>query len=204
MMKIAFRVIFTTRSDHQSLRIWSDKIAARRRGRIIIIITRFDCVWMQTQKSPNDPHIRIRACGCKFHHYQLIRMATIFKMATNKISKISMFFHFNENLYLGLFWSEELIGNDENCIQGHFYDATVSKMATSSRFPWQRQPFWKFHDFAPLEMEIHLPVKFSKDRIISLQEFGRTKSQRKSLTSLISDTAKGISTKLGIYIKEGW
>jgi hypothetical protein len=30
------------------------------------------CVWMQTQKSPNDPHIRIRACGCKFHHYQLI------------------------------------------------------------------------------------------------------------------------------------
>jgi hypothetical protein len=22
-----------------------------------------------------------------------------------------------------------LIGNDENCIQGHFYDATVSKMA---------------------------------------------------------------------------
>jgi hypothetical protein len=24
------------------------------------------------QKSPNDPHIRIRACGCKFHHYQPI------------------------------------------------------------------------------------------------------------------------------------
>jgi hypothetical protein len=37
-----------------------------------IIITRFDCVWMQTQKSPNDPHIRIWACGCKFHHYQPI------------------------------------------------------------------------------------------------------------------------------------
>jgi hypothetical protein len=28
------------------------------------------------------------------------------------------------------------------------------------------------------EMGIHLPVKFSKDRIISLWEFGRTKSQR--------------------------
>ena len=39
---------------------------------IIIIITRFDCVWMQTQKSPNDPHIRFRACGCKFHHDQPI------------------------------------------------------------------------------------------------------------------------------------
>jgi poly(3-hydroxyalkanoate) synthetase len=24
-----------------------------------------------------------------------------------------------------------LIGNDENCIQGHFYNATVSKMATN-------------------------------------------------------------------------
>ena len=42
-----------------------------------------------------------------------------------------MFSNFNENWYLGLFWSEELIGNDENCIQGHFYDATVSKMATN-------------------------------------------------------------------------
>ena len=40
--------------------------------RLGAIITRFDCAWMQTQKSPNDPHIRIRACGCKFHHYQPI------------------------------------------------------------------------------------------------------------------------------------
>jgi hypothetical protein len=31
---------------------------------------------------------------------------------------------------------------------------------------------------APLEMGIYLPVKFSKDRIISLLEFGRTSSQR--------------------------
>ena len=52
-------------------------------------------------------------------------------MAADKISKISMFSDFNENWYLGLFWSEELIGNGENCIQGHFYDATVSKMAAS-------------------------------------------------------------------------
>ena len=47
-----------------------------------------------------------------------------------------------------------------------------------SRFPWQRRPFWKFHDLsAPLEMGIHLPVKFSKDRIISLWEFGQTSSR---------------------------
>jgi hypothetical protein len=36
------------------------------------------------------------------------------QMATDKIGKISMFSDFNENLFLGLFWSEELIGNDEN------------------------------------------------------------------------------------------
>jgi hypothetical protein len=41
------------------------------------------------------------------------------KMAANKIVKLSMVSDFNENWYLGLFWSEELIGNDENCIQGH-------------------------------------------------------------------------------------
>jgi hypothetical protein len=29
------------------------------RGRMIII-TRFDCVWMQTQKSPKDPHINFQ------------------------------------------------------------------------------------------------------------------------------------------------
>jgi uncharacterized membrane protein YciS (DUF1049 family) len=33
-----------------------------------------------------------------------------------------------------------------------------------SQFPWQRRPFWKFQDW----MGIHLPVKFSKDQIISL------------------------------------
>jgi 3-hydroxymyristoyl/3-hydroxydecanoyl-(acyl carrier protein) dehydratase len=49
-------------------------------------------------------------------------------MAANKIGKISTFSNFNANWYLKLFWSEELIGNDENCIQGHFFDATVSKM----------------------------------------------------------------------------
>ena len=36
-------------------------------------------------------------------------------MAADKIGKMSKFSDFNENWYLGLFWSEELIGNDENC-----------------------------------------------------------------------------------------
>jgi hypothetical protein len=58
-------------------------------------------------------------------------MAAIFKMAGDKIGKISVFYDFNENWYLGLLWSEELIGNDEHFIQGHLYDAIVSKMATN-------------------------------------------------------------------------
>jgi hypothetical protein len=53
-------------------------------------------------------------------------MAAIFKIAADKIGKI-----FNENWYLGLFCSEELIDNDENCIQGNFYNAIVPKMAAS-------------------------------------------------------------------------
>ena len=52
-------------------------------------------------------------------------------MAANKIGKISVFSNFYENWYLGLFWSEELIGNDQNCTQGHLFDATVSKMAAN-------------------------------------------------------------------------
>ena len=53
----------------------------------------------------------------------------------------------------------------------------VNDFDICSRFPWKRRPFWKFQDLnAPLEMEIHFPVKFSKDRIISLWEFGRTSS----------------------------
>jgi hypothetical protein len=53
------------------------------------------------------------------------------RMAADKIGKFSMLSDFNENWYLGLFWSEELIGNDDNCIQGHFYDATVSKIGAN-------------------------------------------------------------------------
>jgi hypothetical protein len=58
-------------------------------------------------------------------------MAAILKMTADKIGKISMFSDYNDNWYLGLFWSEGLIGNDENCIQGHFNDATVPKMAAN-------------------------------------------------------------------------
>jgi hypothetical protein len=87
---------------------------------------------------------------CNFHHYQSISHFKItldinfhwnqrtlkfcrfcWRPFCNKIGKISIFSNFNENWYLGLFWSKELIGNDENCIQGNFCDATVSKMAAN-------------------------------------------------------------------------
>jgi hypothetical protein len=58
-------------------------------------------------------------------------MAAIFKMAAEKFGNISMFSHFNENWYLGLFWSEKLVGIDKICIQGHFYEATIFKMAAN-------------------------------------------------------------------------
>jgi hypothetical protein len=61
-------------------------------------------------------------------------------MAGNKIDKLLMISDFNETLYLGVFWSEELVGNDEICIQGHFYDATIFKMAANKASNWQWSP----------------------------------------------------------------
>ena len=52
---------------------------------------------------------------------------------------------FNENWYLGLFWSEELVGNDEICIQGHFYEATIFKMAAN-----------KIIKLSPISMKIYI------------------------------------------------
>jgi hypothetical protein len=52
-------------------------------------------------------------------------------MAASKIDKLLMVSDFNENWYLGVFWSEEFVGNDEISIQGHFYEATIFKMAAN-------------------------------------------------------------------------
>jgi hypothetical protein len=52
-------------------------------------------------------------------------------MAANKIGILLMVSDFNENWYLGVFWSEELVGNDKSYVQGHFYEATVFKMAAN-------------------------------------------------------------------------
>jgi hypothetical protein len=44
-------------------------------------------------------------------------MVAILKMAADKTSKISVFSDYNENLYLGLFWSEELICNERGIVK---------------------------------------------------------------------------------------
>ena len=103
------------------------------------------------------------------------RVIFIFKMATNKIGNISMFSDFNENWYLGLFWSEELIGNDENCFQGNFYDATVSKMAANkidkllmvSDFNenWYLGVFWSEELVGNDESWIHMPEFWYGNRL---------------------------------------
>jgi hypothetical protein len=59
-----------------------------------------------------------------------------------------MFSDFIENWYLGLFWSDEVIGNDEICIQGHFYfkmtSEKIDKISMFSNFNenWYIGLFW--------------------------------------------------------------
>ena len=53
------------------------------------------------------------------------------KWPPKKIDKLLMVSDFKDNWYLGVFWSEELVGNDEICSQGHFYEATIFKMAAN-------------------------------------------------------------------------
>jgi hypothetical protein len=75
-------------------------------------------------------------------------MAAILKMAADKIGKISMFSDFNENWYLGLYWSQELIGNDENCIRmAAIFTMTADKFGKISMLSdfnenWYLGLFW--------------------------------------------------------------
>ena len=77
-----------------------------------------------------------------------LRVIFIFKIAAKKIGKISMFSDFNENWYLGLFWSEELIGNDENAFRVIFiFKMAANKIGKISMFSnfnenWYLGLFW--------------------------------------------------------------
>ena len=210
---------------------------------------------MQTQKSPNDPHITIRACGCKFHHYQPIhhfkilldinvhwnrRPLTIWRFFWQPFWKwwprknvpeckflhyqsiphfkilLDINFHWNRRplticrFCWRPFWKRWHRKNDPECNFHHYQSISHFKITLdinmgenilptllninakscgnpfgSFRYKWG-QKFWHMFTvsmataamMAPLEMGIHLPVKFSKDWIISLWEFGRTSSRR--------------------------
>jgi hypothetical protein len=201
--------------------------------------------------------------------------ATVSNMAANKIDKLLMVSDFNENWYLGVFWSEELVGNNEICIQGHFYEATIFKMAANKIVKlsmvsdfivnWYLGVFWseelvgsdetcirmpefwyggrlgtsvfaskqnqtsllllfflfffspwtcstKFSEtddpiFAKLHRKVD-PISRGAIRSWNFQNgrrwHGNREHMSKYLTSIISETAKRISTKLGISIKHGW
>jgi hypothetical protein len=75
-------------------------------------------------------------------------MAAIFKMAADKIVKISMISDFNENWYVSLFWSDELIGNYQHCIRmPPFSKMAADKIGKISMFSdfnehWYLVLFW--------------------------------------------------------------
>jgi hypothetical protein len=84
-----------------------------------------------------------------------------------KCRKLLMVSDFNAHWYLWVFWSEELVGNDAICIQGHFYEATNFKMAankivklsTVSDFNenWYLGVFWSEELVGNDETCIHMP-----------------------------------------------
>jgi hypothetical protein len=78
----------------------------------------------------NDPE-------CNFHHYQSIphfKITLDINLHWNQRTLkwiLLMISDFNENWYLGVFWSKELVCNDEICIQGHLYEAAIFKMTVN-------------------------------------------------------------------------
>jgi hypothetical protein len=149
-MKIAFRVIwFSLKSE--TINNFSILLAA-----ILETVASKKWPWMQFSSLPINSSLQ---------NNLRYRVIFFFKMAANKIDKISMFSNFNENWYLRLFWSEELIGNDFHWNR---------RPLTIWRFCWQ--PFWKwwprknepeckFHHYQPIpHFKIILDINFHWNR----------------------------------------
>ena len=124
---------------------------------IFLCVTRFDFVWMQTQKSPNDPHIRIPACGCKFHHYQPI---PYFKIL------LDIYFHWNRRpltiwrFCWQPFWNWWPRKNDPECKFHHYQPIPHFKILLDINFHWNRDR-WQFDDFVGSHFEIGGLVKMT-------------------------------------------
>ena len=105
---------------------------------------------MQTQKSPNDPHIKILACGCKFHHFLPIPHFKIL---------LDISIHWNRRpltiwrFCWQPFWKWWPRINDPECKFHHYQPIPHFKILLDINFHWNRrplticrfcwQPFWK-------------------------------------------------------------
>ena len=125
---------------------------------------------------------------CNFHHYQSIPHFKItldinfhWNQRTLKFCRFCRRPFARDFFWVRIFYQPSLIYMP-SFVEIPWAISDISEVKDfdiRSRFPWQRRPFWKFQDLtAFLDMGIHLPVKLSKDRIISLWKFGRTKSRR--------------------------
>jgi len=135
---------------------------------------------------------------------------------------------FNENWYLGVFWSEELVGNDEICNQGHFYEATIFRMAANKIFKlsmvsdfnenWYLGVFWSEELVGNDETWIHMPEfwygvvwqllclhpntikpSYYYYSSSSRRDFVRPNSQRLMIPSLLNFTGRWIPILRGAF-----
>jgi uncharacterized membrane protein len=133
------------------------------------------------------------------------------------VAILSMVSDFNENWYLGVFWSEELVGalNSDmgvvwrllrlhpNTIKPsyYYYSSSSTSRRDFVRPNSQRLIIRSLLIFTGRWISISRGAfrswKFQNGR----RCHGKCERVSKSFTSLISETAKGISTRLGIYIK---
>jgi hypothetical protein len=146
---------------------------------------------MQTQKSPNDPHISIRACECKFHHYQPIPHFKIL---------LDINFHWNRRpltiwrFCWQPFWKWWARKNDPEWKCYHYQPIPLFKILLDINFHWIRRalticrfcwrPFWKrwhrkndpecnFHHYQSIpHFKITLDINFPwKQRILKFCRF---------------------------------
>jgi hypothetical protein len=102
----------------------------------------------------------------------------------------------------GVWWCPLLLCNDNSSY--YYYCSSSSSRRELVRPISQRLMIRSLLNFTGR----WIPISRSAIRSWNFQNgrrcHGNHERMSKSLTPLISETAKGISTKLGIYIKEGW
>jgi hypothetical protein len=136
-------------------------------------------------------------------------------MAVNKIDKLLMVSDFNENLYLGVFWSEELVGglnSDMGVVWGllclhpntirpnYYYYYSSSSRRDFFRPNSQRLTIWSLLIFTGRWITITRGAfkywNFQNGR----RCHGNRERMSKPLTPLISETAKGFPQDLAYIL----